>query len=62
MLDGRTDCEITDCPLYHWQPYRKKPTDFSWRENGSHLQKNRRALREAMKMVRTPDDQEDDDE
>ncbi len=23
-IDGRTDCELPDCPLYPFMPYRKK--------------------------------------
>lgn len=46
MLDGKQDCGITDCPLYHWQPYRKLDTDLAWRTEGSHLQRNRKALRD----------------
>lgn len=23
FLDGKVDCEISDCPLYPYQPYRK---------------------------------------
>jgi hypothetical protein len=49
MVDGRIDCEITTCPVYYWQPYREHDPDFTWRTEGSHLQKNRRALRERMK-------------
>lgn len=28
--DGLVDCEIVQCPLYFWQPYRKKEPDLSW--------------------------------
>lgn len=24
-VDGRRDCETTDCPLYPWMPYGSKP-------------------------------------
>lgn len=23
-IDGRQDCEIPDCPLYRWMPYKEK--------------------------------------
>lgn len=25
FVDGRHDCDVTDCPLYPWMPYRGKP-------------------------------------
>jgi len=62
MIDGRIDCEIATCPVYHWQPYRKHKPDLTWRETGSHLQKNRRALREQMKARYKNINKEDDDE
>jgi len=49
MLDGRIDCEIVTCPIYYWQPYAKLEPDLSWQQTGSHLQKNRKALREGLK-------------
>lgn len=49
MIDGRIDCMITDCPVYYWQPYRGSDPDLRWRKSGSHLQKNRKALRDRMK-------------
>jgi len=44
MVDGRIDCQVTGCPLYTWQPYKKHEVDLRWREEGSHLRKNREAL------------------
>ena len=64
MIDGRMDCEVVDCALYLWQPYRKLAPDLNWRETGGHLQKNRRALREAIKRAsgRVDVDKEDSNE
>ena len=28
--DGKIDCEMVDCPLYHWQAYRNQEPDYSW--------------------------------
>lgn len=28
--DGKSDCEVTACPLYKWMPYRKLDPDFEW--------------------------------
>jgi|WetSurMetagenome_2_1015567.scaffolds.fasta_scaffold23149_2 hypothetical protein len=30
--DGRKDCEITECPLYFFMPYREKEPDMSWQQ------------------------------
>jgi len=30
--DGKVDCDCVKCPLYHWQPYRKKEPDYKWLE------------------------------
>lgn len=27
---GRVDCQVTDCPIYYWMPYRKKEPDYKW--------------------------------
>ena len=29
-IDGRLDCEITNCPLYFWMPYRENLADLNW--------------------------------
>ena len=32
-LDGRYDCEIPECPLYPYMPYKhNKPPKFDWNE------------------------------
>lgn len=28
--DGKLDCEITHCALYHWMPYRRLEPDYTW--------------------------------
>ena len=28
--DGKIDCEVPDCPLYKWMPYRKQEPDLGW--------------------------------
>ena len=28
--DGREDCGISSCSLYHWMPYRKQEPDYFW--------------------------------
>ena len=28
--DGKVDCEVVDCSLYPWMPYRKKEPDLKW--------------------------------
>lgn len=28
--DGRFDCEICDCPIYYWMPYRKLLPNLNW--------------------------------
>jgi len=39
--DGRDDCKMPECPLYHWQPYRDKSADVKRPSNsdGSGLRK-----------------------
>jgi len=29
-VDGKVDCEVTNCSLYPWQPYRKLEPDLDW--------------------------------
>lgn len=31
-VDGRRDCEIPECPLYYWMPYRKQVPDYGWEQ------------------------------
>lgn len=52
LADGRFDCEVVDCPFYHWQPYRRLDPDFSWVENGLRIGGNRREIRDAEKTRR----------
>jgi hypothetical protein len=28
--DGRKDCRVRACSLYHWMPYRKSEPDLAW--------------------------------
>lgn len=30
FYDGRVDCNITDCPIYYWMPYRKNIPTLDW--------------------------------
>lgn len=61
MMDGKIDCEINTCPLYWWQPYRKGIPNLAWQTEGTHLQKNRTAMRIRMKEIRRKYGEEDPD-
>lgn len=30
FLDGRVDCNLRECSLYYWMPYRKETPKFNW--------------------------------
>lgn len=29
-VDGKQDCQIRQCPLYQWMPYRELDPDLTW--------------------------------
>jgi len=61
MIDGRADCEITTCPLYFFQPYRKLEPDYTWRTEGSHLKANFKKLRQEFWGSKNNQEKEEED-
>ena len=41
---GRVDCEIHDCPIYFWMPYRQGDVDLMWLFENGYTNKHRRRL------------------
>jgi hypothetical protein len=39
---GRIDCEITNCPIYFWMPYRKKEVCYNWMFDSTYTKKHER--------------------
>lgn len=42
--DGRADCEIQDCSIYYWMPYRDKKPTFDWIFDLNYTMRHKQAI------------------